>query len=105
MEVNKTNIRKDFFKTKSNLLSLNKKDIMRWFLHYGYYGDKYKYPPIFKISKFEEQDNTLISLKNNKKKIYDLLNLEIKYDLNNKRIFSLIHPYIYYEIVKLIADN
>lgn len=105
MEVNKTNIRKDFFKTKSNLLSLNKKDIMRWFLYYGYYGDKYKYPPIFKISKFEEQDNTLMSLKNKKKKIYDLLNLEIKYDLNNKRIFSLIHPYIYYEIVKLIVDN
>ena len=103
MEFNKTNIRKDFLKTKSNLLSLNKEDIMKWFLYYGYYGDKYKYPPIFKISKFEKQKNTLVSLKN--KKIYDLLNLEIKYDLNNKRIFSLIHLHIYYKIVELIIDN
>ncbi|WP_157148896.1 RNA-directed DNA polymerase [Brachyspira pilosicoli] len=106
-----SNIRKEFFNKKVELLSLSSDKIAKWFLYYGYYGDKYKYPPIFDICKFNENMSDFLVYKLNPKDakkdktVYELLNLDIRYTNDSKRIFSLIHPNIYHDIVKVIVDN
>lgn len=95
-------IETEFKKKKEILLNLDKNDIMNWFMFCGYYGDKYKYPPVFQVSSFNKSQNDFLSIK---KKYEELLNLEINYSKNKKRLFSLMHPNLYYNVVKIIVDN
>ena len=98
-----SNIKKEFFSIKSDLLKLKEDEIINWFIKFGFYGDKYKYPPMFLVTEYELPNKFVASLK--KSTVYELLNLKINSNNSNSRIFSLIHPNIYCEVVKLIAKN
>lgn len=95
-------IETEFKKKKEILLNLDKNDIMNWFMLCGYYGDKYKYPPVFQVSSFNVPQDDVLNIK---KDYEELVNLEINYSKNKKRLFSLMHPNLYYNVVKIIVDN
>ncbi|WP_307971689.1 hypothetical protein [uncultured Brachyspira sp.] len=48
-----SNIKKEFFSIKSDLLKLKEDEIINWFIKFGFYGDKYKYPPMFLVTEYE----------------------------------------------------
>lgn len=97
-----SNAKKEFFDKKSKLLELEKKDIYDYLFYNGYYGERYTYPPIFNVLKYNENN-----LNSNTVNIdhYDLLNIEVRHTETAKRIFSLIHPDIYCQIVDEIVNN
>lgn len=97
-------IKKEFLNKKKYLLKLKKDKIINYFFEYGYYGERYSLPPIFKISNFDKiLDKDFIS--KNKKVYYELLNIEIRHTDKSKRVFSLIHPNIYHDLVKVIVEQ
>lgn len=80
----------------------DKNKIARWILEEGYYPEPYVIPPCFKVTDFKFQKERI---DNNVSKSYDLVTISFPKSGLVQRVFGVIHPIRYHDIVREFIDN
>lgn len=93
--------------TVSLAKKLNKNDVSMWLLEVGYYPEPYVLPPFFEVDRFDTTDPYFTDKKYKGRDIGWVEQVKVSYPSEGltSRVFSLIHPKYYHDLVRICADN
>lgn len=108
-QVLKTLPQQHFEETKRRLKTIDKKDIAKWLLEEGYYPEEYVVPPCFKVKNFDLQTNPFYQVNQTEHggrtidkfepSATELLTISFPKTQFADRVFGIINPKIYHDIV------
>lgn len=86
---------------------LDKDDVSKWLLEVGYYPEPYVLPPFFEVSSFNAKDSYFSNKKYEGQGIKWTEQVKVAYPSEGftSRVFSLIHPKYYHDLVNICVDN
>ena len=84
-----------------------KKEFAQWMLEHGYYPEPYVIPPCFKIQDFNLLDSRIETKGYRSKgwKTYEFATISFPKTGIIQRVFGIIHPYRYHDIVCELIEN
>ena len=101
--INKMSIKEYFLRTAKRLKNIDKKQIAEWFLNEGYYPEYYVLPPCFQVVKLELNKKPYYNLKKLERE--KIITISHPKSLLTSRIYGIIHPMHYHDIVYHIIRN
>lgn len=101
-----------FAKTKHLVQKVDKDKIANWLLREGYFPEQYVLPPCFRVEHFELMNEPYCKVETDSKgnkhyrpKPSELLSLFFPKSNLTDRVFGIIEPEIYHDIVKNLMDS
>lgn len=90
-----------FSETGRLINKVDKDDLIAWLLKYGYFPEQYVLPPCFVVEKFDIKNAPYFPVKNHRlhPTSADLLNISFPKSMLIDRIFGIIEPKLYHDIV------
>jgi len=96
-----------FSETKRLINKVDKDDLVSWLLKDGYFPEQYVLPPCFSVEQFKLKDVPYYPVRHNKLQPTpaDLLNVSFPKSMLTDRIFGIIEPKIYHDIVWHLSNE
>jgi hypothetical protein len=106
-----TSPEKHFNDTKKLIKKISLDRVAEWLLVEGYFPEQYVLPPTFKINKFDLKSVSYYKIKVTpsktefKPKAFETVHISFPKSQLTERIFGIIEPTIYHDIVKNLVDE